>query len=295
MYRPLLGVSAEPELVEPGGDVVAAAPPEPAGSTDAGIPLAIACFGTFEVRVEGRRVDLSRLRPRARQLLRLLALHAGTAVHREVLADALWPLVSWEAAMRNLQVSVSSLRTTFERHAPGRGGQFLERDGGAYLLVLSEQSACDLVAFERACAAAARARATRDLALTLAWLRTAVELYTGEVLPGDGPAEWVVTDRERYRMCAADAALALAELELRHGSARRAGEAARRAVDIDRFHDAGWRVLIEACTRSGDVAAAHRARCRYAGVLAELGMPYDDAPAGLTTGRERTASVSADR
>ncbi|MGH9040590.1 MAG: hypothetical protein ACRDZ3_10200, partial [Acidimicrobiia bacterium] len=42
---------------------------------------------------------------------------------------------------------------------------------------------------------------------------------------------------------------------------------------VDRYHDPLWRLLAEARERSGDHAAAHRARLAYDDALAELGLP----------------------
>jgi DNA-binding SARP family transcriptional activator len=100
-----------------------------------------------------------------------------------------------------------------------------------------------------------------------------VAVYGGELLPEDGPAEWVTDARERLRQQAATAAGRLAELELAGGDFRSAIDAARRSVDIDPFRDASWRVLIAACVEAGESAAAARAKLDYAEVLNALGVP----------------------
>src|SRR3989442_6470844 len=66
--------------------------------------------------------------PRVRAVLRLLAVHAGNPVHREVLQMAFWPDADAETGARNLHVAVSSLRSWLE---PGvaRGGCFLPLRG----------------------------------------------------------------------------------------------------------------------------------------------------------------------
>ena len=83
--------------------------------------LDIRCFGRFELRVGGKARALSGVRPKARAVLRLLALHAGRPVHREVLIDALWPDLDATAGTHNLQVCVSSLRTLSRTRSPARG------------------------------------------------------------------------------------------------------------------------------------------------------------------------------
>jgi DNA-binding SARP family transcriptional activator len=179
--------------------------------------------------------------------------------------------------MHNLQVAVSSLRGLLEPGKRGRDSRLLVRDGEAYLLALGEGSDTDLHAFDRAVDDAARARlgGGGDDAAAAA-LRRAVALYRGDVLPEDGPAEWVIGVRDRYRLRAAEAAAALAELELRRGDAAAAAAAASRSVHIERWRDGSWRTLIEAYRRAGDVAAAERARRAYGAVLASLDVPGDE-------------------
>src|SRR2546423_9087646 len=55
--------------------------------------------------------SLTTIKPRVRAVLRLLAVHAGNPVHREVLQMAFWPDADAETGARNLHVAVSSLRS----------------------------------------------------------------------------------------------------------------------------------------------------------------------------------------
>ena len=41
-------------------------------------------------------------------------------------------------------------------------------------------------------------------------------------------------------------------------------------MSIDRYHDEGWRLLIDSCERGGKPAAARDAQGRYGQILAEL-------------------------
>ncbi len=230
--------------------------------------VVLRCFGRFSLTVDGRDVELSALRPRARAALRLLALHAGRPVHEEVLLDALWPGASPAAGKRNLQVTVSSVRAVLEPGRPRGTPGMLRRRGEAYLLDLPDDTDSDIHTFTRALARWHAASTPSDAA---AALREAMSAYEGELLPEDGPAEWVVPERDRLRGQAARAAVALAELALDGGDAAAAVQACHAALRADPFHDGAWRLLIEACERAGHVAAAQRARRRYRAALAELG------------------------
>ncbi|MFD1324070.1 BTAD domain-containing putative transcriptional regulator [Micromonospora sonneratiae] len=242
-----------------------------------GLAVSVWCFGGFRLCVDGRSLDWSAIRPRARAVARILAMNAGRAVHRDKLVEALWPGVPPAAATRSLHVALSSLRRFFEMNLPdGSSDRLLCRDGDAYLLAVPTDGYSDVAVFRDALRKVRRARRGRDVDYLDA-LRIAVNTYGGDLLPEDGPAEWVVNERETLRQQAADAAAALAQAELDGATGAEqptspAVAIARRCVEIDPCHDEGWRLLIEAHRRAGNAAAAERARREYAQVLVSLGL-----------------------
>ncbi|GLZ80331.1 hypothetical protein Afil01_51380 [Actinorhabdospora filicis] len=242
-----------------------AAPPdaEPTPSHVHRAPLAILCLGGFQAFRDGVPLDFTAVKPRARALLRLLAIHAGSPVHRDVLVDALWPTLPPAAATHSLHVAVSSLRRLLEPGVDRGAHRIVVREGDSYRLMLPADGYCDVVEFRRAVTESRRTR-------TPGGLRAVLLAYTGELLPGDGAAEWVVREREDLRRAAADTAAGLASMELAAGDAAAAAVAAERCVSVDRYHDEGWRLLIESCERGGNRAAASDARGRYGQILAEL-------------------------
>ena len=248
------------------------------------VKVEVRCFGRFEVRVAGRPLDLAALKPRGQVLLRLLAMHGANPVHREVLIDAIWPDASAEAGMRNLQVAVSSLRRVLEPVAA------LAREGHSYRLALPAGSLVDVARFEEACASAKTARARGDAADAEVALQLALDTYGGELLPTDGPAEWVVAARDHYRAEAAESAAALAELQLDRNAAALAAETCKRGLRIDRYSDRLWRLLALAHERVGDQASAALARRGYGEMLQAMGL---DAPLDAATGAALDAATGA--
>ncbi|GAA1516368.1 BTAD domain-containing putative transcriptional regulator [Agromyces terreus] len=233
--------------------------------------VTVSCFGGFRLRLDGVDADLRLVRPQARTLLRMLALNAGAPLHRELIADLLWTDLGSESAMHALHVSVSSLR----RIAPGSGrgeGGIVERVGEAYRLGLAGGGDCDLVDFDAHLSEAAVAKARREPATARDRLVSALDLYTGDVLPEDGPAEWAVGARERYRHRASEAASSLAHLHAHFGETHAAVAAARRAVEIDPWLDESWRTLVAMHEQAGDVIAARRAQQGYRNMRAALGV-----------------------
>ena len=259
--------------------------------------LQIGCFGGFALLSDGVGVNLSRVRPQARTVLRILSLNAGRPVHRERLAGILWADLDTAAAQHALQVSVSSLRGALQPEGQAEAQHLLVRQGEAYALVLGKGSVFDLADFDRTIHDASLARSAGDNAAAAEELRRAVQLYTGEVLPEDGPAEWVSATRERYRLRAAEAAASLAGLELHLGNPADAAAAATRSVEIDPWRDESWRTLVETFRRLGDPAAAERAQRRYDLILNSLGVPAESArtstevTAGRRTGLPRRTRV----
>ena len=97
-------------------------------------PVRIRTLGGFALDVDGRRVLLDGAKPRVRSLLRLLAVHAGAAVHREVIQDALWPEADAAAGARSLHVALSALRRWLDEAGAAVGGSLVAREGDAYRL-----------------------------------------------------------------------------------------------------------------------------------------------------------------
>jgi DNA-binding SARP family transcriptional activator len=245
-------------VAEASPEVVLPAVPAGHGS---GRGVALRCFGGFSLAIDGREVDCTTVKPRARAALHLLALAAGKPVHRETLVGALWPDVDARSGTRNLQVVVSALRKLLEPDAARGESALLVREGDAYRLALHDGDDVDLLRFEAGV-----------VDRTAEGLEQALGAYAGELLPEDGPAEWVVDVRERYRLDAAGAARSLAELRLADGDAVAAAAAAERGLRIDRYDDKLWRLLDEAYTAAGNHAAANRARAAYDDVLTDLGV-----------------------
>jgi DNA-binding SARP family transcriptional activator len=246
------------------GPATVTAPPERAEPR----VVQLRCLGGFALETDGRTVDLGALRPRARALLRLLALSPNRDVHREQLVDALWPGVDLTVGTRRLQVAVSSVRQLLEQ-AGLPGTEVLSRRGDAYRLALPPGSVVDIEAFEHGLDDADRAARRADP--TAADLRAAaLAWYRGDLLPEDGPAEYVVGERDRLRVLAATAAATLAQEYRALRQIRPALAAARQSVQLDRYQDLGWQLLADLHRDAGDDSAAARARRDHAAAQAEL-------------------------
>lgn len=181
--------------------------------------------------------------------------------------DRLWPGVPVEAATHRLHAAASSVRKTLS--VAGLTDALLSRQADAYRLVLGDAT-FDVSEFECAVQEAARSEARGNLHEAFTWNRRATELYAGDLLPGAGPSEWVVEERERLRVAAAAAAYAVASLALRLGQLAEALPPAHRAVELDPLRDSAWSLLVEVQTRMGDLSAAAATRRVHGRVVREL-------------------------
>ena len=149
-------------------------------------------LGSFKVSVETRTIeeDAWRLR-KAANLVKLLALSASHRLHREQVMDALWPGLGKQAASNNLRQTLYAARRTLEPDWAANS-RYLSLQDKQLTLCPRGRLWVDVEAFEEA---ATTARRARDLAA----YRLAIELYAGELLPGDRYEEWAEGRREELR------------------------------------------------------------------------------------------------
>jgi hypothetical protein len=81
-----------------------------------------------------------------------------------------------------------------------------------------------------------------------------------------------VPRRDHYREAAVEAAEGLATESMLAADYATAVHACRVGLELDRYQDSLWRILIEARDRAGDTGAATRDRREYAAILEGLGV-----------------------
>lgn len=230
--------------------------------------MRICCFDALEIVVDDSPLDLSIVRPRALSVLRVLAMHAGRPVHREVLMESLWPEVDPDAARHSLQVAVSSLRKLMpDQPPPG-----IVRHGDAYQLAISADAFVDVRAFQRCTALSTTAMANGDFQRAFDEARRATDMYRGDLLLDEGPADWVVGHRDALRLDMVRACTIGGEAAMKLGLPHEATRLAERGLGVDRYADPLWRLHIESLEQSSDKASAERVRRSWQGMMEELGV-----------------------
>src|SRR5512141_2797418 len=173
----------------------------------------VCLLGGFSVATEDGVVEERAWRLRkAKALVKLLALAPERRLHRERLADLLWPDRDAEAAANNLHQALHAARRAI-------GPDALRLSAG----VVALEAETDVDAFE---AAAVRARATGEAAD----YESALELHAGELLPEDRYESWA--DARRAALLELHGALCIELAELA-GDDGQAVAALQRALVVD--------------------------------------------------------------
>jgi predicted ATPase/DNA-binding SARP family transcriptional activator/DNA-binding CsgD family transcriptional regulator len=174
----------------PIGDSRAEIPGSQPGTLEA---VRVELLGGFRVSVGARIVGEGDWRRRkGRGLVELLCLARRHRLHRERIADLLWPDLEAKPATNNLHRALHSARRTLAPVPSPGADRYLEFRGALLALCPETPLWVDVEAFERAAAAARRRQETSAY-------RWAIELYTGELLPGDRYEPWVEERRRGLR------------------------------------------------------------------------------------------------
>ncbi len=234
--------------------------------------LEIALLGPLRIARDGQQLTLSG--PKRRALLTLLALHAGTPLHRDRIVDALWPQRRTGREESTLRVHVSHLRDVLE---PARDTEphIIVTVGSAY--VLDERRVeLDLLRFQQlAQQAGALLPDEADRALPL--LNEALGLWRGRPLHDVEYEEFAQQDIRRLELARIEAVQDRAEALIELGEDAAAIEDLEALVRTDATRERPVRLLMRALYQAGRQADALRAARRHTRELAEQGL--DPSPA----------------
>jgi ATP/maltotriose-dependent transcriptional regulator MalT/DNA-binding SARP family transcriptional activator len=221
--------------------------------------LDVQLFASFVFHRNGELVESSgRKKDPPRELLALLVLNSK-GLPDEVIAEHMWPEMTPERALHNLQAAAYSLRHQLASKAAVRFS------AKTYQLNPQMELVADVREFD---AALARAHGSTGEQLIQA-LSRAVELYRDPLLP-DVAWHWVEPEREGYRSRFATAALQLADL-LARSSPDRSDALAERVLAVAPDSDVAYERLIHNARTRADASALRRAARRYQQAAAQFG------------------------
>lgn len=178
-------------------------------------------LGGFRVAVGSRAIEDGQWRLRkAAALVKLLSLAQGHRLHREQAMDLLWPALGKKSASNNLRHTLHAARAILDQKA---GSRYLASEEESLVLCPGGSLWVDVDAFEEAAASARRSRAP-------AAYMAAIELYAGDLLPGDRYEEWTEGRRAELRQLYLALLMEVAGLYEEREEYRRGIEALRRVV-----------------------------------------------------------------
>ena len=264
--------------------------PQPTSSVSAPPTMSVRLFGAFEIVIGGVPVPLGDLRPRARSVLRYLALHAGSPVHRESILEAMWPDTDPVTAGKRLHVAISAIR-----HQLGTAGPALIRTaetyqiGGAAWPVLTDLEDFDRAVNElRSTVGQDPSNARVDAA------QRVLSLYAGELLLEEGPSTWAVRERDERQHAYLAALCHLAVVRSSKNDWDAAIGLCRQGLRVDRYQDELWRLLLTALELAGRSVDLERAKLDYEALLLEMSIPVGGEP-GRRTSRPEPLPLGHER
>jgi predicted ATPase/DNA-binding SARP family transcriptional activator len=205
-----------------------------------GVPemLRVWLLGDFRVSVGSRLIEEGQWRLRkAAGLIKLLSLEPGNRMHRERVMDLLWPNLEAEAATNNLHRTLHATRHVLEPQVPAADSCYLRFRAEQLELCPEGALWVDAKAFEEA---AATARRARDPAA----YRAAVDLYAGELLPGDRYEAWAEDRRQDLRLTYLSLLLEMTRLHEEREDYEPAIEALGRVVAEEPAHEGAHTGLV---------------------------------------------------
>ena len=182
--------------------------------------------------------------------------------------DSLWPDVDPDSARHSLQVAVSMLRKLM----PDRPSSGIVRQGDTYQLDLGPDAFFDVRVFQSFLSSASSAASKSEHRRAFDDAARAAEVYRGDLLLDEGPADWVVGQRDSLRQEMVRACTIAGEAAIALGLPHEAARMAERGLAVDRFADQLWRLQIESLEQSCDKVSAERARRSWREMMAELGV-----------------------
>ena len=259
---------------------------QPTSSANTPPTMSMRLFGAFEIVVGGVPVPLGDLRPRARSVLRYLALHAGSPVHRESILEAMWPDTDPVTAGKRLHVAISAIRHQLDTAGPAliRTAETYQIGGAAWPVTT------DLEDFDRA---------VNDLRSTVGpdasnarvdAAQRVLSLYAGELLLEEGPSTWAVRERDERQHAYLAASRHLAVVRSSQNDWDAAIVLCRQGLRMDRYQDELWRLLLNALESAGRSVDLERAKLDYEALLLEMSIPVAGEP-GRRSSRLETLPI----
>ena len=219
--------------------------------------LELRCFGSFEVHVDGQKLPEEAFsRRKALTVLKTLVLSRGRPLHRDALAERLWPGVDGRSGANRLYGVIHALRSAIEPHAADRRWVYICKQGEFYYFNVESSHWVDLHEFRRLRTGAGRSEREGRVEDSIQQLEAALSLYRGDLYQDEPFADWCTTERSELRRLCLEVVTRLAEQSLAVDDPERSIDALRRGLAIDPLREDFHQGLIQTLAETGRRAEA---------------------------------------
>ncbi|MBI4332948.1 MAG: winged helix-turn-helix domain-containing protein [Chloroflexi bacterium] len=279
--RCLLGLAANASQADPAGrdgaDYGQDTRLDPEGAPPV---LRACCFGSFEIYLDGKKIDRWPSL-KAKSLLKFLVAFRNRPVARDVLVETLWPECAPEAGRNNLKAAIYALRQLLLSHQSlPRAPQLVLFSEGQYLINPDAQLLVDVDEFERRWLTGRSLEKEGRHEEAAEEYRRAERLYRGDYSEDDIYADWTLLRREAWKDAYLTILGKLANSSFEAGDHESCILYSQRILARDVCHEEAYRWLIRCYSRSGNY---YRARQWYDLCAAILKKELDAVPDRKTT------------
>jgi DNA-binding SARP family transcriptional activator len=223
--------------------------------------VAVVCLGGFRVERGSESVPATAWQSRkARDLLKLLVCRRGRPIHREQLAESLWPEEDPDRTANRLSVALSTVRTILDPEHRHPADYYVRSDGDAVAL---DHVAVDIEQFLTDAGTGLRLARSGQPHQAKRHLETAELAYTGDLFEDDLYADWTVDLREKARLMYLEVVRVLAGMSEPDRDAR--ARYLLRILERDAYDERAHLdlvTLLAADGRHGEARRRYRLYCR---------------------------------
>jgi two-component SAPR family response regulator len=211
--------------------------------------ISLKMFGSFELKI-GSKIIAKWGRKTSKQLFIYLILHRR-GIHRETLADLMFPAETLDNPLKNLDVSIHSLRRALEPERKTRESTFILFQDSCYTFNWNYPHNIDLLDFENLFKEWKKSYtidvpAAREIAIK------ALNIYKGELLPEPDFAELWLEEREDYRRKAISINNWLTEYYFNNNDFTEAEHWAVKLISLDNVDENGYLFLMKIAGQKKD-------------------------------------------
>jgi DNA-binding SARP family transcriptional activator len=224
--------------------------------------LQIFVFGRFGLAAKGNRLAVENWeRKQALTLLKYLVAHLGRPIHREALAEYLWPDVDEGHGWERLKVTVYFLRR--QLRAAGLPDDVVQTAGKTY--VLNDETVwVDAQDFQRLFAEGSTLQREQRWDEAIHLYEGAQHLYRGDYMEEDIYLDWCAAERERLREIYLEVLAGMVDCHAERGHYAEAVQVCRTALVRDPCRESFHRALMKHLVHLGraDWALAQYHSCQ---------------------------------